>query len=209
MENRIEWDDKFSIISPSISWICYRCENRVAQAIALKARKDGRYGYNDERYVVFCPGCGSPTYITQNGSSSWQSPAPSYGQAVHHLKDKQLEALFGEARDCVSVRFYTAAVLCCRKLLMHVAVDLGADRDQGFAHYIDYLISNNHVTPAATGWLKAIKDRGNEQNHEIRLARAEEAKDILDFCTMLLQIIYEYPARAKEHEQRMQQKSSG
>lgn len=43
------------------------------------------------------------------------------------------------------------------------------------------------------GWTTSGK-RGNEANHEINIMVEEDASELLEFCGMLLKLIYEYPA---------------
>jgi len=76
---------------------------------------------------------------------------------------------------------------------MHIAVDLGAKKNQGFTYYVEYLASNGYVPPNGKPWVDHIKDLGNEANHEIRLMTAEEAHRLLTFVEMLLIFLYEFP----------------
>lgn len=199
MDETVKWEGEISEIPP-VSWICAYCDSRVAANSGYSGHHEGFHSSIAPHYVVFCPGCGNPTHLISPGTSSAsQIPEPYYGVDVDHIRDKDLKALYGEARAALSNRAYTATVLCCRKILMHVAVDLGAEKGKTFAFYVDYLKDNHHITPASEGWVRAIKDRGNEQNHEIRVASRDEAKDTVDFCAMLLQTIYEYPARAQRN----------
>lgn len=210
MDESVKWDSHIGDVEP-IRWNCAYCGSTVSVDKALKGQRRiiGSSIGSEPHYVVLCPGCGSPTHVTHPGTTSnRQIPESSYGVYVSGIKDKDISALFNEARNCISASSFTAAILCCRKLLMHVAVDLGADKDKGFAYYADYLKTQNHVTPASEGWLKAIKSRGNEENHEIKLAKSDEAKDTVDFITMLLQTVYEYPNRAAEHEKRIRQRKA-
>ncbi len=90
---------------------------------------------------------------------------------------------------------YTAAVLCCRKLLMHIAVANGAEDSLTFAQYVAHLSAKGFVPPGAKEWVDHIRDKGNEANHEIVIMTKEEAERLISFCEMLLKIIYEFPAR--------------
>ena len=38
-----------------------------------------------------------------------------------------------------------------------------------------------------------IRENGNEANHEIREVTIEQARSVLDFVTMLLELLYEFP----------------
>ena len=48
-------------------------------------------------------------------------------EIVDRISSKKVKALYEEARDCIKVNAYTATILCCRKLLMNIAVVQGAE----------------------------------------------------------------------------------
>jgi hypothetical protein len=89
----------------------------------------------------------------------------------------------------------TAAVLCCRKLLMHVAVDRKAKEGESFVIYVQYLEDNHFIPAGAKSWVDQIRTRGNEANHEIQIKTQPEAEEMIDFVEMLLKVIYDYPSR--------------
>ena len=108
-----------------------------------------------------------------------------------------MREIYDEARQATSALSYTAAVLCCRKLLMHIAVAKGAKAGESFASYVDFLAVQNYVPPDAKEWVDHIRKTGNEANHEIVIMKREDAEDLLAFAEMLLKIIYEFPASTK------------
>ena len=81
---------------------------------------------------------------------------------------------------------------------MHVAVAKGATAGQTFASYVDYLSTNHYISPDAKDWVDHIRNKGNEANHEIVIMNADDAKDLLGFCEMLLKTIFEFPAVIKK-----------
>ena len=48
-------------------------------------------------------------------------------EIVDRISSNEVKALYEEARDCIKVNAYTATILCCRKLLMNIAVVQGAE----------------------------------------------------------------------------------
>lgn len=58
-----------------------------------------------------------------------------FGPTIDGLPEEVLES-YSEARRCMEVNAYTAAELICRKILMHVAADKGADEGKSFAAYL-------------------------------------------------------------------------
>lgn len=88
---------------------------------------------------------------------------------------------------------FSASVMCCRKLLMHIAVSKGAKQGLQFYEDVDFLACNNFIPPDVKGWVDHIRTKGNEMNHEILLASESEAKKLIDFVGVLLKVIYEFP----------------
>lgn len=93
---------------------------------------------------------------------------------------------------------YTSAVLTCRKLMMHIAVNKGAPENRSFADYIEYLVSTGYVPPDGKDWVEQIRLQGNEANHEIVLKSSDDANDVVSFAEMLLRFIYELPAKVRK-----------
>ena len=140
-------------------------------------------------HVYICPNCSYPTFIGPNGQ---RAPGPLAGRTVDHVPD-DVGHLYDEARECVAVSAYTAAVLLCRKLLMHVAVEKSAPENAKFVVYVNWLADNHWVPPNARAWVDHIRDKGNEANHEITLVAQQDAVDLLTFVEALLRYVYELP----------------
>jgi hypothetical protein len=121
-------------------------------------------------------------------------PDVAYGASIDHLPPT-VESLYNEARNCMSVSAPTASALASRKLLMNIAVHLGAAEDQKFFKYVNYISDNGYVPPNAKGWVDHIRDKGNEATHEIPAVSLEDAKDLLTFMEMLLKLVFEFPNR--------------
>lgn len=136
------------------------------------------------------PHCDHPTLF----HADRQIPGVSPGAEVGHLP-KDIEALYTEARGCTGNSNFTAAVLVCRKLLMNIAVSLGAESGNPFIHYVGYLADKGYVPPGGKGWVDHIRTKGNEATHEIVLMNKTDAEELISFTEMLLKFIYEFPAR--------------
>lgn len=148
--------------------------------------------YSDVPYsrIYVCPFCHLPTYF----DGDRQMPGPKFGSDVGGLPD-DIAAIYQEARDCMSVSGYTAAVMLARKLLMNVAVGHGAAENLSFVTYVEYLADQGYVPPNGKAWVDRIRSKGNEANHEIRLMSKADAEEILSFVEMLLKFVYEFPSR--------------
>jgi hypothetical protein len=117
-------------VGPDKGWSTDQKHNSMGRTVA-----DG--------YVYLCSFCGKPTYFTITGK---QYPGAPFGNVVESLPSG-VAALYDEARLCMTVNSFTAAVLTCRKLLMHIAVEKSAAPGQSFLHYVEYLAGKGYVPP--------------------------------------------------------------
>jgi len=123
-----------------------------------------------------------------------QSPGVPFGETVGNLP-AGVKELYDEARACTGINAHTAAVLACRKILMHVAVEKKAKEGESFIEYVNYLVSKGYVPPDGQGWVDHIRKKSNEANHEIKIMESETAQELVVFVEMLLRFIYDLPAR--------------
>ena len=142
------------------------------------------------RNILICPNCDRPTFF----DSQKQTPAPLLGNKVENVPG-EINKLYNEARACTGVSVFTAAVMACRKILMHIAVDKGAEEGKRFIEYVQYLSDNHYVPPGGKDWVDHIRNKGNEANHEIAIMSKDDALDLITFSEMLLKFIYEFPKR--------------
>jgi hypothetical protein len=91
----------------------------------------------------------------------------------------------------MSVSALTATEILCRKILMHVAVDKGAEQGATFASYIDHLIDEGYVTPPMKEWVNLIKKHGNDSNHRLEAPDRGRAEGTIYFTAQLLRTVYE------------------
>ncbi len=169
----------------SRKYTCGFCGNIVASAKGYVTSDviNGQQGF-----VYVCPHCTGPSFILGEN----QIPGVAPGNEVSHLP-KDIESLYKEARQAVSVNANTAAVLACRKLLMNIAVAQGAKQGESFLSYVDYLANAGFVPPNGRIWVDHIRNKGNEANHEIKLMAKQDAEELILFSEMLLKFIYEFP----------------
>jgi len=141
------------------------------------------------RRIHLCSHCDQPTYFDERER---QFPGVRFGNNVKHLP-QQIDQLYGEARSAISSQAYTPAVLACRKILMHVAVEQGAEEGNSFASYVQFLADKGYVPPNGRHWVDHIRTKSNEANHEITLMSQGEAEQLITFVEMMLKFIYELP----------------
>lgn len=181
----------FESVGP-YSYSCGFCERDVSSREGYYTTDNYNVNYGNPALLI-CPGCNKPTYFEGNNFSI-QTPAPLLGNSVAHLPEN-IAFAYQEARECTKSKAYTACVLVCRKLLMHIAVEQGAQEGDSFLSYVEFLADNGYVPPDGRSWVDHIRRKGNEANHEIVLMTKDDASDLLSFSEMLLKFIYEFPAR--------------
>ncbi len=167
---------------PTRTWTCSYCGKATGNDKGFSDKEMGRC-------IYICPSCSCPTYFEGNK----QVPGAPYGNSVENLP-QEIGPLYEDARNCMRVYAFTSAVLTCRKILMHVAVEKGAPKDKNFAFYVDSLVNGTILPTNFKSWVDKIRQRSNEANHEIIVMSLDDAKNILNFTEMLLKLLYEYPA---------------
>ena len=180
----MEWYNMSNI--KSFSYTCGYCGCNVANDRGYTCNNDlgGRFS-NLKIYI--CPNCDRPTYFDLNKK---QYPGVKLGGDVKNVNKQEVEKLYDEARNCFSVNAFTSVALCCRKLLMNVSVDLGADENKSFAYYVNWMDENNYILPNAKKWVDQIRKIGNEATHEIHIISKEDAEKSLKFIEMILNLVY-------------------
>ncbi len=179
---------------PSKSYICGYCSKPLASNLGYyKARQPDGSGEATAK-IYICHFCLRPTYFDIDDK---QAPGVRPGEDVSGITDEGVISLYNESRDSYSQGAFTATILCCRKLLMHIAVSKGAEKNKKFIEYVEFLATAGYIPPGASAWVDKIRTKGNEANHEIVIMNKDDATDLLSFCTMLLKIIYEFPSKIK------------
>jgi len=146
-----------------------------------------------QAYIFICHHCTFPTLIIP--WEEFQKPESKYGDNVSGIPDTNVKTLYDEARTCMSINAFTAVAMCCRIILMHVSVALGADKDKHFKYYVDYLNENGYIVKGHEDVVNFIKDQGNIANHQINLVSKKIAALMIDFTEMMLKNIYEGPSK--------------
>ncbi len=108
-----------------------------------------------------------------------------------------IDTAYEEARVCFSNKAYTACDIFCRKILMNIAINKGADQNKHFKYYVDYLVTAGHITSDMKSWIDKIRKAGNDATHELASSDETSSEIILVFTVQLLKIIYEMAHKAK------------
>jgi hypothetical protein len=173
-------------------YTCGYCGSSLASERGWQATNPQSRG--PAAWIYICHLCNNPTYFDPSGK---QTPGSAFGDAVADIPDESVRTLYEEARNATAAGCHTAAVLACRKLLMHIAVAKGAEEGENFVSYVEYLAAKNYVPPDAREWVDQIRAKGNEANHQIVIMSKEDAEELISFSEMLLKLIYEFPAAVR------------
>lgn len=173
----------------SKQYTCGYCGRDISSQKAYYAVNSSRVKIGK---IYVCHHCNKPTYFTYEGR---QTPGSVLGGNVEHLP-ADISALYNEIRQSTTTSSYTASVLAARKLLMHIAVALGAETGKKFVTYVNYLAENGYTPPNARVWVDQIRSLGNDANHEIIIMDESQANSVIKFIEMLLKYNYEFPAEA-------------
>ncbi len=179
----------------SRSYKCGYCSSQLSSEKGFIANLSDRGINRGRAFIYICHFCGKPTFFNIEGE---QTPNAIYGQNISGIEDNKINKLYEEARKCIGVGASTSAVLACRKLLMHIAVEKGATSNLKFIEYVEYLSDKGYIPTDSKEWVNEIREKGNEATHEIVIITENEAKDLIQLTEMLLKIIYQFPSEIKQ-----------
>jgi hypothetical protein len=126
---------------------------------------------------------------------------------------EEIKKTFIEGAACFSIQCYNAAAtmfrLCIDLVTRPILPDSGDDtikqpnsrqrRDLGLR--LQWLFENNRLDPSLKGLASCIREDGNDGAHVGNLTK-DDADDILDFTTRLLERLVTEPERLKQAESR-------
>ncbi len=120
-------------------------------------------------------------------------PSKPAGGFVQNLPT-DVDAAWQEARSAYAVAAYTASEMMCRKILMHLAVDVvGSDVGRSFVQYVGDLDAAGYVAPGLRPVVDQIRTRGNVANHDLPASTEPECLVTMQITEHLLRVIYELP----------------
>lgn len=180
---------------PSKSYVCGHCGEYINSNSGYFLYSDNGTVTHYHGYIYICHYCLCPTFFDSNNT---QVPGEVFGKKFDDkiFDDESIKQLYNEARLCYSVNAFSSVSMCCRKILMHIAVNCGAKENESFVYYVDYLDENNYIPEKAKSWVSKIRNKGNDVNHKIILSDEKESKILLTFIEVLITMIYEMPYKA-------------
>jgi hypothetical protein len=137
-----------------------------------------------------CPVCDDGILQTRDGAI-WP-PGSTVGPIANLPTD--VAHAWKEAQLAHAVAAYTAAEMMCRKILMHLAVDVADGKPGGtFMSFIEALDEAGYIGTGLKPAIAKVKNRGNTANHELPASTQQESLSTLRITEHLLRSVYEIP----------------
>jgi hypothetical protein len=137
-----------------------------------------------------CPNCGEGSVKPKHGSPV---PGAAPGGVIGNLPP-DVAGAWADARAAYSAGAYTASEMMCRKILMHIAVDVaGSEPGKSFVEYVNDLQGKGYITTGLLGVVDRVRQRGNDANHELRSSTQQDATVTFQITDHLLRSTYELP----------------
>jgi len=178
-------------------YLCGVCGKPVHETCIASATYDENHGAHKGKILwCICP-CGQPTVITMQ-----IFPAPllknQHPLPMEFIAGKNwppdLERLFREAAASFAAGAFTASAMVCRKILMVVACEAGAQEGQSFASYVDHIIAAVVPIPSAKPSIDKIRTIGNDANHDVAFVAEPEARRAMSIAAYVLNSAYSLPS---------------
>jgi hypothetical protein len=148
-------------------------------------------------YHIFkCPQCHMPVSKGLDGKIIPPSLFLPFDD-IRHLPEK-IEKMYGECRKSFSNECYYSVIMVARSLMMHIAVDKGANTNLKFIEYVAYLKTNGFISEHEKMWVDKIRELGNRYIHKTDEATKADAERTIVFISQMLKNIYELPQLAME-----------
>lgn len=150
------------------------------------------------------PGVREPTPASQLAAP--HNPGQGFKDVPNTIADAA-----SEAYACYSIRSYRAAILLARSVVEAAAKDQGVTKGN-LATKIYTLADKRLVSPLVAQQAHEIRHIGNEMAHGdfIQNITEEECDDVLNFMSVLLDALFQQPAKLTRHqEQRQRRKTEG
>ena len=165
---------------------CGHCGEGVAGRVLTSAGIRDSAGLRTVLWLQ-CPLCQDGSVLASSGVLYPSAPA---GGAVPNLP-ADVDSAWREARTAHAVAAYTAAEIMCRKILMHIAVDVGASAPgKNFVQYVADLDAGGYIPRGLQPIIDQVRQRGNVANHELPASQEDESVMTIRITEHLLRGVY-------------------
>lgn len=136
--------------------------------------------------VVSCGQCGMVTAVCQG-----EQYPPSDDWADDRDVPAHVSRAYEEARECLAAGQHTATAMLCRKMIMNLVVDHGAEEGKKYAEYVVWFAEKGYITAPIKRWVEFIRDCGNKANHRLDAVGKRRAMAAFMLTTELMRRVYE------------------
>jgi hypothetical protein len=109
-----------------------------------------------------------------------------------------------EATRSIEGKNWTAAAVMARSAVQLVARDHGA-KGKNLKEEIDDLARKGLILPIMQEWAHEVRELGNEGTHpqpSATITNEKDAKDVVEFLTFLMRVMYNLPKEIDDYRQR-------
>lgn len=167
------------------AFICWNCSKEIASE---KYYHSSDNAGNFMSYIYICPNCNAPL-ISDDEDKQIILSLP--GIEIEKIP-ADINIIYNEIRKSMQSNCFNGAIMLMRKLIMHIAVEEGAEEGKKFIEYIDYLCEEGIVPKKSKNKANSVRTLGNSTNHEIEARTKEEAQNCFEFIELLLKVNYEF-----------------
>ncbi|MEE8739031.1 MAG: DUF4145 domain-containing protein [Bifidobacterium sp.] len=134
-------------------------------------------------------------FDSEGGDIEWL-PETILGKEYNDVDNDTIKDSASEAHSCYSIRAYRAAILMARSVVEAIAKDKGIT-DGNLKKKIAALEEQKLVSPLVREQADEIRYFGNDMAHgDFALpVSAEDAHEVLDFLDVLIDAVYQQPAK--------------
>jgi len=180
----------------TMSYTCAACGKEThGRVIARMIYAQPEKNHQGTNFWCLCT-CGEPTVLkaeTAPYDRTFQAPrGVEFKPGENWPPD--LEKLFHEASASFSAGAFTGSAMICRKILMVVACKHGDDEGKTFKEYVEFIIRNVVPIPTAKQSIDAIRQIGNEANHDVAFVNEPDARRAMGIVRYVLNAAYSLPS---------------
>lgn len=217
--------DVFGYGKPMASRICWNCEQltHMAPIDAPIYSTDGDFWTHTYRCdscfaasVAKMPGYSADPYLSHKAEDVFEEPRADIDWLPATVRGRRFEDVpspvrgaASEAYECQSIRSFRAAILMARSVVEAVAKDQGVV-DGSLVKKIDALAERGIISTLVKDTAHEIRHMGNEMAHGdfVQDVTEEECDDVLNFMSVLLDAVYQQPAKLTRFRAQRQARTS-
>lgn len=161
------------------------------------------YGNGGPWWIGQCHACRMPMMVLSKGTRVLPPPQPD---PVSDDIPEPMRRDLNEAKSCMTVGAWNAAVVIARRALQSTAAAFGAPREAKLWKQVQWLEEQRFITKGQRSWADAVRWVGNHGAHDnepgadeaVTDVTEDDAKDAIGLIEKLLEALYVAEAAATE-----------